>query len=96
MLDHQLARDVRVLVHLTSHLFIGEKLAMFGNLGAEDIELVRDYVGNRVMTAFSKGLKPQHLKKMVSEADKPHIFFLLAFGVAVALGYNIGTVCNEP
>lgn len=93
---HGLARDVRLLLNLTSHLFIDGKLVRFGNLGAEDIQLVRDYVGDRVMATFEKLLKPQELKKRLTEAEKPHVWFLLVFSVAVALRYTIETVRKKP
>jgi hypothetical protein len=95
VLDCQLARDVRLLVNLTSHLFTDGKLARFGDIMAEDIELVRDYVGNRVIAAVSRKLKPGELKKQLTEAQKPHVLFLLTFSVAVALGYTIGVVRTE-
>lgn len=90
--SEQISQDVRLLVQLTSHLFTDGIHAKFGNHTVKEIELVRDYVGRRVLVAANAFLAPQKLKVIRKEPRMLRGAFLLAFSIAVALGYTIGAV----
>lgn len=91
-MNAQIGRDASLLVHLTSHLYTDGRGARFGNHSYQDVELVRDYVGKRMIFTIDSLLKPPKLRAMQKSSQQLKAAFLLVFSVAVSLGYAIGAV----
>jgi hypothetical protein len=91
-LNAQIGRDASLLVHLTSHLYTDGRGTRFGNHSYQDVELVRDYIGKRMIFTIDSLLKPPKLRAMQKSSQQLKAVFLLVVSVAVSLGYAIGAV----
>jgi hypothetical protein len=57
--DQELSDDASLLEYLTSHLYTKGEKARFGKHVVKHIELVRNYIGNRVIRAIDSLLSRQ-------------------------------------
>jgi hypothetical protein len=94
-LDPNLAKDLRLFVHLTTHLYTTGMRGSYQEYTDEEIRSVRDYMGNRLLLAFDTLLRPSELEATEDKLSKLKSLFLLILGTTVGMRYTcpeVGTL----
>ncbi|PVI06851.1 hypothetical protein DM02DRAFT_609239 [Periconia macrospinosa] len=90
-LDPSLTRDLRLFVHLSTHLYTtGMQGAQHGFTEGE-IQTIRDCVGNRLLTALDPLLRTSELEAPVNKLGRLRSLFLVILGTIVGMRY----ICPE-
>ncbi|KAF2636031.1 hypothetical protein P280DRAFT_553362 [Massarina eburnea CBS 473.64] len=94
-LDPGLARDLRLFVHLTTHLYTTGMQGGYQEYTDEEIQSVRDCVGNRLLMALDPLLRPCEIEASKDKLGKLRSLFLLILGTVVGLRYTCPEVFEE-
>ncbi|KAF2787706.1 hypothetical protein K505DRAFT_123005 [Melanomma pulvis-pyrius CBS 109.77] len=95
-LDPNLGKDLRLFVHLTTHLYTTGMQGGYQEYSDEEICSVRDFVGNRLLLAFDALLRPSELEVSEDKLSKLRSLFLLILGTTVGMRYTCPEVIDEP
>ncbi|CAI6338732.1 unnamed protein product [Periconia digitata] len=87
-LDPSLARDLRLFVHLTTHLHTTGMQGGYHEYTEEDIQIVRDCIGNRLLTALDPLLRPLEIEASEDRLGRLRSLFLLLLGTVVGVRYT--------
>ncbi|KAF2662215.1 hypothetical protein K491DRAFT_753337 [Lophiostoma macrostomum CBS 122681] len=87
-LDPALARDLRLFVHLTTHLYTTGMQGGYQEYTDDEIRSVRDCVGNRLLQALDPLLRPTELEGTEDKLAKLKSLFLLLLGTTVGMRYT--------
>jgi hypothetical protein len=87
-LDPNLTKDLRLFVHLTTHLYTTGMQGGYQEYTDEEIRSVRDFVGNRLLLAFDTLLRPSELEATENKLSKLKSLFLLILGTTVGMRYT--------
>lgn len=87
-LDPNLGRDLRLFVHLTTHLYTTGMQGGYQQYSDEEIRSVRDCVGNRLLLALDPLLRPSELEASEDKLGKLKSLFLLLLGTTVGMRYT--------
>ena len=90
-LELNLCKDLRLFVHLTTHLYTTGMQSGYQEYSDEEICSVRDFVGNRLLIAFDALLRPAELEASPEKLSKLKSLFLLILGTTVGMRY----ICPE-
>jgi hypothetical protein len=90
-LDPNLGKDLRLFVHLTTHLYTTGMHGGYRHYTDEEIQSVRDSVGNRLLTALDPLLRPTELEASEDKLGKLKSLFLLLLGATVGMRY----ICSD-
>jgi hypothetical protein len=99
-LDPGLARDLRLFVHLTTQLYTTGMQGGCSEYTDEEVKSVRDTVGNRLLTALDRLLRPSEIEASGDKMGKLRSLFLLILGTVVGMRYtcpevHMSTDCNH-
>ncbi|KAF1955603.1 hypothetical protein CC80DRAFT_505477 [Byssothecium circinans] len=87
-LDPSLARDLRLFVHLTTHLYTTGMQGGYQEYTDGEIQSVRDCVGNRLLTSLESLLRPSEIEASEDKLGKLRSLFLLILGTVVGMRYT--------
>jgi hypothetical protein len=87
-LDTSLGKDLRLFVHLTTHLYTTGMQGGYQQYTDEEIQYVRDFVGNRLLLALDPLLRPSELEASDEKLSKLKSLFLLLLGTTVGMRYT--------
>jgi hypothetical protein len=87
-LDPNLGRDLRLFVHLTTHLYTTGMQGGYQQYTDEEIRSVRDCVGNRLLLALDPLLRPTELEATEDKLAKLKALFLLLLGTTIGMRYT--------
>lgn len=90
-LDPSLARDLRLFVHLTTHLYTTGIQSTYHGCIDGDIQIVRNFVGNRLLLALDPLLRPSEIEASKDKLGRLRSLFLLLLGTVVGMRY----ICPE-
>lgn len=90
-LDPNLARDLRLFVHLTTHLYTTGMQGGYQEYTDEEVQSVRDCVGNRLLLALDPLVRPSEIEASEDKLGKLRSLFLLLLGTIVGMRYT----CSE-
>lgn len=90
-LDPSLTRDLRLFVHLTTHLYTTGMQGGYNDYTDLEIQSVRDCVGNRLLTALDPLLRPSEIEASEDKLGRLRSLFLLLLGTVVGMRY----ICPE-
>jgi hypothetical protein len=90
-LDPRLGRDLRLFVHLTTHLYTTGMQGGYQHYSEEEIRSVRDNVGHRLLMALDPLLRPSEIEATQDKIAKLRALFLLLLGTIVGMRYT----CSE-
>ncbi|KAF2184473.1 hypothetical protein K469DRAFT_185901 [Zopfia rhizophila CBS 207.26] len=93
-LDPNLGKDLRLFIHLTTHLYTTGMQSGYQNYSDEEIQSVRDCVGNRLLLALDPLLKPSELEASPDKLGKLKSLFLLLLGTTVGMRYTCADTMN--
>jgi len=95
-LDPNLGRDLRLFVHLTTHLYTTGMQGGYQQYTDQEIRSVRDCVGNRLLMALDPLLRPTEIEAAEDKLAKLRSLFLLLLGTIVGMRYTCSEVrlCN--
>ncbi|KAJ4294579.1 hypothetical protein N0V90_008270 [Kalmusia sp. IMI 367209] len=82
-LDPSLAKNLRLFVHMTTHLYTTGMQGGYENYTDEEISSVRDCVGNRLLRALDPLLRPSEIEASEDKLAKLRSLFLLLLGTIV-------------
>jgi len=85
--DPTLSRNLRLLVYLTTYLFVVDDPLPSTDVMRANMITLRDHVGNSVLGMVESLLKPAHLE--ASNSEKLQAVFLLILGTIVAVRYTL-------
>lgn len=91
-LDPSLGRDLRLFVHLTTHLYTTGMQGGYQDYTDEEIHSVRDCVGNRLLKALDPLLRPSEIEASQDKLAKLRSLFLLLLGTIVGMRYTFPEV----
>ncbi|KAF2872673.1 hypothetical protein BDV95DRAFT_393082 [Massariosphaeria phaeospora] len=91
-LDPSLGRDLRLFVHLTTHLYTTGMQGGYQEYTHEEIRSVRDCVGNRLFRTLDPLLRPSEIEASEDKLSKLRSLFLLLLGITVGMRYTLGDV----
>ncbi|ORY10864.1 hypothetical protein BCR34DRAFT_338180 [Clohesyomyces aquaticus] len=94
-LDPTLAKDLRLFVHLTTHLYTTDMQGGYREYSDEEIQAVRDFVGQRLLLTLDVLLRPSELEATVEKLGKLKALFLLILGTTVGMRYTCPEV-SQP
>lgn len=94
-LDPSLGRDLRLFVHLTTHLYTTGMQGGYHQYTDLEIQSVRDVVGNRLLSALDPLLRPTELEGSEDKLGKLKSLFLLLLGVTVGMRYTCPDVSHS-
>lgn len=92
-LDTSLGQDLRLFVHLTTHLYTTGLQGGYDSYTDEEIRSVRDCVGNRLLMALDPLLRPSEIEASGDKLAKLRSIFLLLLGTMVGMRYTCSEVC---
>jgi hypothetical protein len=92
-LDPKLGRDLRLFVSLTIQLYTTGMQGDYQQYTEQEIQSVRDYVGNRLLSALDPLLRPSEIEASQQKLSKLRSIFLLLLGTIVGLRYTCPEVC---
>ncbi|KAF2466958.1 uncharacterized protein BDR25DRAFT_395489 [Lindgomyces ingoldianus] len=87
-LDPNLGKDLRLFVHLTTHLYTTDMQGGYREYSDEEIQSVRDFVGQRLLLALDTLLRPSELEATGEKLGKLKALFLLILGTTVGMRYT--------
>jgi hypothetical protein len=87
-LDTNLGKDLRLFVHLTTHLYTTGMQGGYQQYTEDEIQYVRDSVGNRLLLALDPLLRPSELEASEDKFNKLKSLFLLLLGTTVGMRYT--------
>ena len=90
-LDPSLGRDLRLFVHLTTHLYTTGMQGGYQQYTDHEIRSVRDCVGKRLLSALDPLLRPSEIEAAEDKLAKLRSLFLLLLGTIVGMRYT----CSE-
>jgi hypothetical protein len=94
-LDPNLGRDLRLFVHLTTHLYTTGMQGGYQQYTDQEIRDVRDCVGNRLLMALDPLLRPSEIEASENKLAKLRSLFLLLLGTIVGMRYTCSEVCTH-
>ncbi|KAF2002622.1 hypothetical protein P154DRAFT_130744 [Amniculicola lignicola CBS 123094] len=100
-LDPNLGKDLRLFVHLTTYLYTTEAQGGYHSYTDDEIQYVRDSVGNRLLSKLDRLLGPSALEASADKLGKLKSLFLLILGTTVGMRYTCpdlidGTQSQRP
>lgn len=95
-LDPNLARHLRLFVHLTSHLYTTGMQGGYEEYSDEEIHSVRDCVGDRLLKALDPLVRPNDIEASDNKLAKLRSLFLLLLGTIVGMRYTCSDVSLCP
>jgi hypothetical protein len=87
-LDTSLGKDLRLFVHLTTRLYTTGMQGGYQQYTDEEIQNVRDCVGNRLLLALDPLLRPSELEASEDKLSRLKSLFLLLLGTTVGMRYT--------
>ncbi|KAF2266715.1 hypothetical protein CC78DRAFT_566768 [Lojkania enalia] len=86
-LDPNLCRDLRLFVHLTTHLYTTGMQGGYHEYTDEEIQSARNCVGKRLLLALDPLLRPTELEIAEDKLGKLQSLFLLLLGTTIGMKY---------
>lgn len=87
-LSPNLGKDLRLFVHLTTHLYTTGMQGGYQQYRDEEIQIVRDCVGRRLLLALDPLVRPTELEAAEDKLGKLKSLFLLLLGTVVGMRYT--------
>ncbi|KAF2441691.1 hypothetical protein P171DRAFT_76700 [Karstenula rhodostoma CBS 690.94] len=94
-LDPNLARYLRLFVHLTTHLYTTGMQGGYEDYTDEEIRSVRDCVGDRLLRALDPLVRPAEIEASEDKLAKLRSLFLLLLGTVVGMRYTCSDVFDQ-
>ncbi|KAK7181534.1 hypothetical protein PSPO01_12424 [Paraphaeosphaeria sporulosa] len=94
-LDPNLARYLRLFVHLTTRLYTTGMQGGYEHCTDEEIRSVRDCVGDRLLRALDPLVRPNEIEASEDKLVKLRSLFLLLLGTVVGMRYTCSDVFDQ-